>query len=175
MKVAVLAEQNFNLIDGSTIWLLNVCKLLSTQADFQTELLLTHPLENPVLAGELPGNIRIRDANILLETAGVGDTQLRADTVTEILTTWEANLGAYDRIFVRGTDYLTQLMAHAGFAGRVVAYAPGALPDLAEPEPDWVRLGRQGRVPVVLQSDTAKRALESLLEEIGYPVDLAMK
>ena len=54
MKVAVLAEQNFNLIDGSTIWLLNVCKLLALQSDFDTDLVLTHRLENRVLADELP-------------------------------------------------------------------------------------------------------------------------
>ncbi len=169
MKIAVLAEQNFNLIDGSTIWLLNVCKLLAQQEDFQTDLLLTHPLENPVLAAELPENIRIRDANILLETASIGDTQLRADTLTDVLTAWEDAMGAYDRIFVRGTDYLVRLMADDRYARRLVAYAPGALPDIAEDEPDWVRLGRAQRVPVVLQSETAKRAMESLLD---YPANL---
>lgn len=169
MKVAVLAEQNFNLIDGSTIWLLNVCKLLALQSDFDTDLLLTHPLKNPVLAGELPSNIRMRDANLLLETAGVGDTQLRADTLVQVLRAWEEAMGPYERIFIRGTSYLTTLMQEPAFRGRIVAYAPGALPDIAELEPDWVRLGRAGAVRVVLQSNTAKRALESLLD---YPANL---
>jgi glycosyltransferase involved in cell wall biosynthesis len=169
MKVAVLAEQNFNLIDGSTIWLLNVCKLLALQNDFEVELLLTHPLETLVLAGELPGNIRIRDANILLETAGIGDTRLRTATILPMLRTWEDTMGAYDRIFIRGTEYLTELMGDAGFKGRIVGYAPGALPNIAQPEPEWVRLGRAAAVPIVLQSKTAKRALESLLD---YPANL---
>lgn len=169
MKIAILAEQNFNLIDGSTIWLLNVCKLLALQDDFEIDLLLTHPLHTPVLASELPDSVRIRDANILLETAGLSDTQLRADTIVQTLRAWEDMLGAYARIFIRGTDYLTTLMGEDAFAGRIVGYAPGALPDIAQSEPDWVRLGRAGSVPIVLQSDPAKRALESLLD---YPANL---
>ena len=166
MKVAVLAEQNFNLIDGSTIWLLNVCKLLALQEDLKTDLVLTHRMENPVLAQELPEEIRMRDAGFLLENAGVPDTQLRPETLIDILIAWEEQVGAYDRIFVRGTDYLTRLLAEPAFRDRVVAYAPSAIPDLSQPEPEWVRLARAARVPVVIQSETAKRAMEALLD---YP------
>lgn len=166
MKVAVLAEQNFNLIDGSTIWLLNVCKLLALQSDLETDLVLTHRMENPVLAQELPPQIRMRDAGFLLETAGVSDTQMRPDTLIDILSAWEQQMGAYDRIFVRGTDYLTRLLAEPRFRDRVVAYAPSAIPDVSQPEPDWVRMARAARAPVVIQSETAKRAMEALLD---YP------
>ena len=169
MKVAVLAEQNFNLIDGSTIWLLNVCKLLAREEDFEVELLLTHPLENPVLAQELPDRVRIRDARILLETAGIADTQLRPETLTDVLSAWEDQIGAYDRFFVRGTDYLTRMLHSETLSARLVIYAPSAIPDLAEPEPDWIRLGRANRVPVVVQSETGKHALESLLD---YPAHI---
>ena len=50
-----------------------------------------------------------------------------------------------------------------------MAYAPSAIPDLSAPEPDWVRLARDARVPVVVQSDTARRAMESLLD---YPANV---
>lgn len=169
MKIAVLAEQNFNLIDGSTIWLLNVCKLLALQDDFEIDLLLTHPLHTPVLATELPDSVRIRDAGILLETAAISDTQLRAETLVQTLRAWEDMLGAYDRIFIRGTDYLTTLMREDAFSGRIVGYAPGALPDISQDVPEWVVLGRANAVPIVLQSDPAKRALESLMD---YPANL---
>jgi glycosyltransferase involved in cell wall biosynthesis len=166
MKVAVLAEQNFNLIDGSTIWVLNVCKLLALQPDFDTELVLTHKLDNRVLADELPAAIRVSDAPRLLAAASINDTQLRPETLIDALSAWEAYRGRFDRIFVRGTDYLTRLLAVPEFRSRVVAYAPSAIPDLAEPEPDWVRLARAGRTPVVIQSEIAKHAMESLLD---YP------
>ena len=168
MKVAVLAEQNFNLIDGSTIWLLNVCKLLALQSDFDVDLVLTHRLESRVLADELPAAITVADAPHLLAAANLTDTRLRPDTLVDVLGAWEDHRGAYDRIFVRGTDYLTRLLAEPGFRGRVVAYAPSAIPDLAEADPDWVRMGRAARVPVVIQSETARRAMESLFD---YPAN----
>jgi glycosyltransferase involved in cell wall biosynthesis len=166
MKVAVLAEQNFNLIDGSTIWLLNVCKLLALQPDFETTLLLTHKLDNRVLADELPDTIRVADAPQLLAAANITDSQLRPETLIDALSAREADQGRFERIFVRGTDYLTRLLADPGCRDRVVAYAPSAIPDLAEPEPDWVGLARRLRSPVVIQSEIAKRAMESLFD---YP------
>ncbi len=166
MKVAVLAEQNFNLIDGSTIWLLNVCKLLALQPDLETHLVLTHKLDNPVLADELPDTIRVTDAVRLLAAADIADTRLRPETLIDALSAWETCQGRFDRIFVRGTDYLTRLLQDPDFRYRVVAYAPSAIPDLSEPEPDWVALARAARSSVVVQSDTAKHAMESLLD---YP------
>ncbi|MGB0439997.1 MAG: hypothetical protein ACPGFC_07845, partial [Paracoccaceae bacterium] len=145
MKVAVLAEQNFNLIDGSTIWLLNVCKLLGLQPDLQTHLMLTHRLENPVLAQELPESITVHDAAVTLPKAAIDDTQIRPDTLVATLSAWEANQGRFDRIFVRGTDYLTRLLADPDLRSRLVVYAPSAIPDLAEPEPRWVALARAAR------------------------------
>ncbi len=166
MKVAVLAEQNFNLIDGSTIWLLNVCKILALQDDFETDLLLTHKLENRVLAQELPDAIKVKGAEQLLQAAALEDTQLRAGTLRAVLGAWEAEHGPYDRIFVRGTGYLTTLLEDPGVRGRIVACAPGTIPELGRAEPDWVRLARLARVPVVVQSETARHAMESLCD---YP------
>lgn len=170
MKIAILAEQNFNLIDGSTIWLLNVCKLLALQPDMKIDLVLTHRLENPVLAQELPDNVRIRSADLLLETAGINDTQLRPETLIDTLSGWEGQVGRYDRIFVRGADYLTQVLAAPTFRDRVVAYAPSAIPDLSQAEPEWVRLARMNRTRIVVQSNTAKQALEALLDYPAYVV-----
>lgn len=169
MKVAVLAEQNFNLIDGSTIWVLNVCKLLAMQPDLRTELVLTHRLENRVLADELPEAIQVTDAPHLLAAANLTDTQLRPDTLIDLLSAWEDYQGRYDRIFVRGTDYLTRLLREPAFRDRVVGYAPSAIPDLSAAEPEWVGLGRAVRMPVVIQSETAKRAMEALLD---YPANV---
>jgi len=166
MRIAVLAEQNFNLIDGSTIWLLNVCKLLALQPDFDTELLLTHPLNDRVLADELPDSIRVSDAAALLQAAGIGDDRLQPETLIDTLSAHEQAAGRFDRLFVRGAGYLEQLLAAPEFQHRVVAYAPSAIPDVTAPEPDWVGLARSVRAPVVIQSETAKHALESLLD---YP------
>lgn len=166
MKVAVLAEQNFNLIDGSTIWLLNVCKLLALQEDLEIDLLLTHRLEDMVLAQELPDRITLRAPGQLLDCASIPDSRLRPDNLLPALLAWEAETGRYDRIFVRSADYLNVLLSRGDLAERLVAYAPSAIPDLAVPEPEWLAPARAARVPVVVQSNAAKRALESLLD---YP------
>lgn len=169
MKIAILAEQNFNLIDGSTIWLLNVCKLMALQSDFETDLLLSRVLENPVLANELPSQIRVVSADETLSAAHLSDTHLSPEMLVSALNSWESLHGKYDRIFVRGTGYLTQLLSAPDFRDRVCIYAPSAIPDLVEDEPDWVRLGRAARAPVVVQSTIVKRAMESLYD---YPSNM---
>lgn len=169
MKIAILAEQNFNLIDGSTIWLLNVCKLLALQSDLDPVLMLSHPLTNRVLADELPARVRVVDLAEWRATAGFADEAMRPDVLIHGLTGWENAEGAFARIFVRGTSYLERLLETAAFRGRVVGYAPSAIPDLAEPEPAWVAMGRAARVPMVVQSDAAKRSLETLSQ---YPANI---
>ena len=166
MKIAVLAEQNFNLIDGSTIWLLNVCKLLALQPDFDVTLLLTHPLKDRVLADEVPANIRMVDPLEMARLTGGGPDQLSPDTLLASLSDWEASQGSFERIFVRGTAYLEELLTSKTFAPKLVGYAPSAIPDLGQSEPLWIQHGRGHRMPLVVQSDTAKMALESLSD---YP------
>jgi len=67
---------------------------------------------------------------------------------------------------VRGTALIEALITAPEFRPRLVGYAPSAIPDLAVAEPEWVALGRAHRVPFVVQSDTAARAMESLYD---YP------
>ncbi|MFC3119980.1 hypothetical protein ACFOHS_23085 [Jhaorihella thermophila] len=94
MKVAILAEQNFNLVDGSTVWLLNVCRLLAMQPGFELDLLLSHRLENRVLADELPVAARVVEAPELLAAAGLVAPRVEAETVLEVLAAQEAARGA---------------------------------------------------------------------------------
>jgi glycosyltransferase involved in cell wall biosynthesis len=166
MKVAILAEQNFNLIDGSTIWLLNVCKLMARLPDLAVTLLLSHPLTDRILADEVPPALRLVDAAEIGRVAGLPLARLVPATLTRDLRDWEAAEGRFDRIFVRGEAYLAALLADPGFAPRIVGYAPGAIPDLSAPEPAWLTLGRAARTPFVVQSETAKQAMESLFD---YP------
>jgi len=166
MKVAILAEQNFNLIDGSTIWLLNVCKLMALLPDLQVTLLLRHPLTDRILAAEVPPALRIVDAAEMVRVTGMLSETLEPRILTRALRDWEAAEGRFDRIFVRGESYLAALLADPGLAPRILGYAPGAIPDLGEPDPDWLRLGRAARTPFVVQSEPAKRAMEALFD---YP------
>lgn len=169
MRVAVLAEQNFNLVDGSTIWLLNACKLLALAPDLEVDLLLAHRLETRVLADDLPEAVRVADAPGLLAAAGLTETRIGADAVVDMLGAREAAQGRYGRILVRGAGYLARLLAEPGFRHRVIAYAAGVVPDLAAPEPVWIGLARAARAPLVVQSVAAARVMESLCD---YPASL---
>lgn len=169
MKVAILAEQNFNLIDGSTIWLLNVCKLMARVPELQITVLLRHPLTDRILADEVPSNLRLVDAAEVARVTGMAGTTLEPVTLARTLQDWEQTMGRFDRFFVRGEAFLSALLAEQGFASRVIGYAPGAIPDLSQPEPDWLTLGRAERTPFVVQSEPAKHAMESLFD---YPAHI---
>lgn len=172
MRVAVLAEQNFNLIDGSTIWLLNVCKLLALQEDLEVTLVLTHPLTDPVLARELPDRIwRIDPVGIA--ALGGPEGPLAPETLSRAIAAIEAapeHGGRFDRLFARGTSFIEALLADPNCRNRLVGYAPGAIPDPTEAEPAWIAHGRAARMPLVVQSEIAKHALESLSDYPGNVV-----
>ena len=169
MKVAILAEQNFNLIDGSTIWLLNVCKLMARIPDLEVTLLLSCPLEDHVLAKEVPGHVRIVDTADIARVTRHAVARMDKTTLVRCLRAWEAADGAFARYFVRGADYLSVLLTDASFQNRVVGYAPAAVPDLSVCEPDWLAAGRAARTPFVVQSEPAKHAMESLFD---YPAHI---
>lgn len=166
MKVAILAEQNFNLIDGSTIWLLNVCKLMARLPGLEVTVLLRYPLTDRILADEVPASLRLIDATEIARVTGLHPAVLEPATLVRSLRDWEQARGRFDRFFVRGEDFLSVLLADPDLAPRVIGYAPGAIPDISRPEPDWLVRGRAGRTPFVVQSEPAKRAMESLFD---YP------
>ena len=101
MRVAIIAEQNFNLIDGSTIWLLNACKLLDLQPDLDVTLLLRTPLSNWVLANELPARIKVRDHRILKDHSLSEPDLLTArrvpDTLIALQSTGKDIIALYNR------------------------------------------------------------------------------
>lgn len=172
MRVAVLAEQNFNLIDGSTIWLLNVCKLLALQKDLDVTLVLSHPLTDPVLARELPERITRIDP---VEIAALGGPEgpLEPGTLAQAIATIESapdHGGRFARLFVRGTGFIEALLSDPACRPRLVGYAPGAIPDPTQTEPAWIARGRAARMPLVVQSEIAKHALESLSDYPGNVV-----
>ncbi len=166
MKVAIIAEQNFNLIDGSTIWLLNVCKLLARLPELDVTLLASHPVTDRVLAQEVPPALRIVDAAEIATRTGLSLTKLEASNLTAVLRRLEQLDAPFARYFVRGESFLAALLEDDAFAPRLIAYAPGVAPDLSRPEPDWLTRARARRTPLVVQSAPGKTILESLFD---YP------
>lgn len=166
MRIAILAEQNFNLIDGSTIWLLNLCKLVALQPDLSVVLVLSHRLTDRVLADELPAGVRIVDLAALRGLIGVDAPSLPAAFAAEALAAVETVEGRIDRVLVRGAALIGHLAGHPDWAARTIGYAPGVVPDVALPEPGWLTAARAARLPLIVQSAPARAVLESLCD---YP------
>lgn len=169
IKVAILAEQNFSLIDGSTIWLLNVCKLIALQHDFDPVLILSHPLTNHLLANELPERVKVVQLEDIAQGAPFSTGRLDPGSAPLALVAAERLHGKFDRVFVRGALFLERLLQDPEWRHRVVAYTPETLPDLTIPEAAWLSAARTARVPLVVQSEIAKQAMESLSD---YPAQV---
>ena len=166
MKLAILAEQNFNLIDGSTIWLLNLCKLVALLEDVEATVLLRHALTDRILADEVPSRVRLIDAQEMSAHIGQQNGIMEPEFLGRSLKAWERKHGKFDRFLVRGEAYLLEMLNDPGLAPRVIGYAPGLIPDVSQPEPEWLGLARAQRSPIIVQSAPAKCVLESLCD---YP------
>ena len=169
MKIAILAEQNFNLIDGSTIWLLNICKLLALQPDFHPVLVLSHPLTNRVLADELPEEVELVDTTMISDASSLPSDKLAPRHAPEALAVAEHMHGQFARVLVRGAGLLERLLDDKDWRERVVAYAPNTIPNITLAEPLWLTAAREARAPIIVQSEIAKQALESLSD---YPAQI---
>ena len=166
MRVAILAEQNFSLIDGSSIWLLNVCKLIALQHDLDPVLVLSHPLTDRLLANELPERVKVVQLEDVPQFTNLSSGRLDPGSAPLALVATERLYGSLDRVFVRGARFLEILLHDPNWRHRVVAYTPETLPDLTRPEAAWLSVARAARVPLVVQSEIAKQAMESLSD---YP------
>lgn len=164
MRVAVLAQQNINLVDGSTIWLLNVCKALAATPGFEVTLLSAFPLSRRTLTQELPASVTIVSPALFADVIGKRFPALPARFLGEALQVFEERLGAFDRIFVRGDRFLNRLLANPRYARRVVGYTASAMPRIGEPSPFWLAKAAEVGARLVVQSPAAKSALESLAD-----------
>ncbi len=164
MRLAVLAEQNFNLVDGSTIWLLNLCRMLAALPSVETTLILKEALSSRVLADDLPANIA------LVEPTEIGSqSRLTPDEISSALENFEGKFGRFDRIIVRGDAFLSSLLANEGWAGRVIAYSPSAKPRLDASAPGWIADAIGSRAPLLTQSPISKAIFETFHD---YPAAL---
>ena len=164
MRLAVLAEQNFNLVDGSTVWLRNLCRMLATLPGVETTLILKEALSTRVMADDLPANIA------LVEPTEIGSqSRLTPDEISSALENLEGKVGRFDRIIVRGDEFLSFLLADEDWAGRVIAYSPSAKPRLGASVPKWIADARQARAPLLTQSPISKAIFETFHD---YPAAL---
>ena len=169
MKVAILGEQNFNEVDGSTIWLLNLCKLMADLPGMEVTFLSAHPLLQPVLLADMPRKVSVVDPTMIAEKTGQFLLRLAPETLTQALRSWEQQVGRFDRYFVRGARFLAELLESPDFCNRIIAYTPGLDPGLSCAVPEWLHAARNICAPLVVQSRASKSVMETIFE---YPAHL---
>jgi glycosyltransferase involved in cell wall biosynthesis len=118
MKIALYADVNMNLIDGSAIWLTSVVQILSSIPDTRIHLFLKAPVENAVNVEPLFGlpNLRVSAPEL-----SQGQRALTPGDALELVR--EAHRAErFDAIFLRGLELNVIASDIPEFAGRLWVY-----------------------------------------------------
>ena len=118
MKIAIYADVNMNLIDGSAIWLASVVQILTSVQTVSLTLFLKAPVENSLNLNEL---YDIPNLTIITANVGKGVKYLTPSDAIEIIK--ESNkLEIYDAIFLRGLVLCTLAAGVEEFKNRLWTY-----------------------------------------------------
>lgn len=118
MKIAIYADVNMNLIDGSAIWLASVVQILTSVQTVSLTLFLKAPVENSLNLNKLydTPNLKIITANV-----GKGVKYLTPSDAIEIIKESD-KLEIYDAIFLRGLVLCTLAAEVEEFKNRLWTY-----------------------------------------------------
>jgi glycosyltransferase involved in cell wall biosynthesis len=131
LRIALYGEVNMNLLDGSSVWVQSMAKMLTALPGVEVTLLLRCAEERQVLTGPLHA-----DARIELIDPGAGPNPRRRLSPSEAVDELEA-LDAerhFDIVFLRGPDVTAEACGRSDFQGRLWIYhlsesRPGAEAD----------------------------------------------
>lgn len=174
-KILIYGDVDLNLIDGSSVWLVNLARLLSMDEEIMVDILLKKRIRNERLVRELRGCYRIR----LLYVKNYIDsiTEVDAGNILKVLKSIDA-LRGYACFIVRGMDVMRPLL-RSPLIERVVPYLTDFCHDadaISMNEKNFLReLYEKVRVYLV-QTDAMKRYLQQVLDVDGakyrvlYPI-----
>lgn len=117
-KILLYGDLDLNVIDGSSIWLVNLAKLLLEDKDNYVDVLLKKRIRNHILVGEIEKRYRIR----LLYVKDYIDhiTEVDRGNIVKVLETVDG-LRDYSCMIIRGTPVMEQV-ASSGLIGKVIPY-----------------------------------------------------
>jgi glycosyltransferase involved in cell wall biosynthesis len=119
VRIALYAEVNMNLLDGSSVWLQSMAQMLTSLPEVELTLLLRFPEERDVLTGPLHANQRID-----LIDPGMGPEPRKRLSPAEAVDALEA-LDAkrhFDVVLLRGIDVTEEACSRSDFRGRLWIY-----------------------------------------------------
>lgn len=117
-KILLYGDLDLNIIDGSSIWLVNLAKLLLQEKENYIDILLKKRIRDHILVREIEKRYRIR----LLYVKDYIDhiTEVDAGNIVKVLETID-ELRDYSCMIVRGTQVMESI-ASSGMIDKVIPY-----------------------------------------------------
>lgn len=117
-KILIYGDLDLNIIDGSSIWLVNLAKLLLEDKDNYVDILLKKRIRSHILVGEIEKRYRVR----LLYVKEYIDhiTEVDSGNIVKVLKTID-DLRDYSCMIIRGTQVMERV-ASSGIIGKVIPY-----------------------------------------------------
>lgn len=117
-KILIYGDLDLNVIDGSSIWLVNLAKLLLEDKDNYVDILLKKRIRSHILVNEIEKRYRVR----LLYVKDYIDhiTEVDSGNIVKVLETID-RLRDYSCIIIRGTQVMERVSGSA-LVGKVIPY-----------------------------------------------------
>lgn len=117
-KILIYGDLDLNVIDGSSIWLVNLAKLLLEDKDNYVDILLKKRIRSHILVNEIEKRYRIR----LLYVKDYIDhiTEVDSGNIVKVLETIDG-FRDYSCIIIRGTQVMERVSGSA-LVGKVIPY-----------------------------------------------------
>lgn len=156
-RIAVYGEIDPNLVDGSSVWLQSVCRVLGSIDGVAVTLLLRRPLlpERRFLLDALAAHPAIE-----LLDAGRPELLRPAEALAE-LQRLERERGRFDLVLLRGQAVLAEVAQRGAFEGRLWSYA---MPGRGMSE-ETLRSLAAGSARLLCQTEAAAEELRRVVPE----------
>ncbi len=174
-KILIYGDLDLNIIDGSSIWLVNLAKLLLEDKENYVDILLKKRIRNHILVGEIEKRYRIR----LLYVKNYIDNITEVDTgnIVKVLKTVD-ELRDYSCMIIRGTQVMERV-ASSDMITKVIPYLTDFCHDkdkMADTQKNFLKDLYRKVQAYFVQTQAMKEYLQDVLQVDGkkfhvlYPV-----
>lgn len=174
-KILIYGDLDLNIIDGSSIWLVNLAKLLLEDKSNYVDILLKKRIRSHILVGEIEKIYRVR----LLYVKDYIDhiTEVDSGNIVKVLRTID-ELRDYSCMIIRGTKVM-ESVASSEIIGKVIPYLTDFCHDrdkMPEAQKEFLRDLYRKVQAYFVQTEAMRQYLKDVLEVDGskfhvlYPV-----
>lgn len=161
-KILLYGDLDLNVVDGSSIWLINLAKLLLTDRDNYVDILLKKKIHSHILTGELEKRYRIR----FLYAKEYLDHIIEVDenNIEKVLETIDS-LRDYSCMILRGRK-VTERLLNSPLLSKVIPYLTDFCHDkdaITDREKQFLKHLYEGVKAYFVQTDAMKEYLKEVL------------